>query len=42
MTLYAFDTESALVDVNGEIGLLIAREDAENIVDLALAMLKTE
>ena len=42
LTLYAFDTESALADVNGEIGLLVAREDAENIVDLALAMLKTE
>lgn len=42
LTLYAFDTESALADVNGEIGLLVQREDAENIVDLTLAMLKTE
>lgn len=42
LTLYAFDTESVLADVNGEIGLLVQREDAENIVDLVLEMLKTE
>lgn len=42
LTLYAFDTESVLADVNGEIGLLAQREDAENIVDLALDMLKIE
>lgn len=42
LTLYAFDTESALADVNGEIGLLVQREDAENIVDLVLKMLKIE
>ena len=42
LTLYAFDTESVLADVNGEIGLLIEREDAENIVDLALEMLEAE
>ena len=42
LTLYAFDTESVLADVNGEIGLLVRREDAENIVDLVLEMLKTE
>ena len=42
LTLYAFDTESVLADVNGEIGLLVNRDDAENIVDLALEMLKTE
>lgn len=42
LTLYAFDTESVLADVNGEIGLLVQREDAENIVDLALEMLKTK
>ena len=42
LTLYAFDTESVLADVNGEIGLLVQREDAENIVDLVLEMLKIE
>ena len=42
LTLYAFDTESVLADVNGEIGLLVEREDAENVVDLALEVLKTE
>ncbi len=42
LTLYAFDAENVLADVNGEIGLLIEREDAENIVDLALEMLEAE
>ena len=42
LTLYAFDAESVLADVNGEIGLLVQREDAENIVDLVLEMLKIE
>ena len=38
LTLYAFDAESVLADVNGEIGLLVHREDAENIVDLLVGM----
>ena len=42
LTLYAFDTENVLVDVDGEIGLLVDREDAENLVDLALDMLKAD
>lgn len=42
LTLYAFDTENVLAEVNGEIGLLVMREDAENIVDLTLEMLKKE
>lgn len=42
LTLYAFDTESVLADVNGELGLLVAREDAENVVELAVEMLSEE
>ena len=42
LKLYAFDAESVLADVNGEIGLLVQREEAENIVDLVLEMLKIE
>ena len=42
LTLYAFDTESVLADVNGELGLLVAREDAEHVVELAVEMLSGE
>ena len=42
LTLYAFDTESVLAEVNGEIGLLVPREDAEAVVEAAVEMMRTE
>ena len=39
LTLYAFDSDSCLTSIDGETCLLVSREDAQALVDLARSLM---